>query len=449
MTRTLTTIATLAAAAGLARAQASAPTAFVANNGNLEGSVTTYTLDAAGTPSFVAEFVIGARNSGEPDIPTTNAYAIDITPDGRFLAVTHATSFANERVTILEVNSDGTLSEAGVGTGIGTSLDCAWVTNDILALVRSSFGGINGIETYRFNEAAGTLTQLDFLQIGSFLSNIDLHPNGTWILAGDGSGNTIFNASVNPATGELALIDAYPTIAYALDVTVTNAGSRVYATGGISAGRNTIYGLSIDANGFLFDLPGGPWLTPGNSPKDIAFNSDDTIAYVAHGTDATVRSFAVGIEGDLTYTGNTFDVGFQGSHGQTEVLDLGSKEVVLFTDDDDIFDNIEGLYSFDVNPAGDFANQNGTPIPSGGTWAEHLTVWAGDTTTCPADLSSPASPGIPDGILSGADFFEFLVRFEIGDLSVDFSSPANPGQPDGLLSGADFFEFLSLFAAGC
>ena len=67
----------------------------------------------------------------------------------------------------------------------------------------------------------------------------------------------------------------------------------------------------------------------------------------------------------------------------------------------------------------------------------------------PADISSPASPGVPDGLLSGADFFEFLVRFQNGDLSVDFSSPSAPGQGDGLLSGADFFEFLNLFAAGC
>ena len=66
-----------------------------------------------------------------------------------------------------------------------------------------------------------------------------------------------------------------------------------------------------------------------------------------------------------------------------------------------------------------------------------------------ADISSPANPGVPDGLLSGADFFEFLNRFAAGDLSIDFSSPANPGVPDGLLSGADFFEFLTLFGQGC
>ena len=68
---------------------------------------------------------------------------------------------------------------------------------------------------------------------------------------------------------------------------------------------------------------------------------------------------------------------------------------------------------------------------------------------CLADLSSPADPGVPDGVLTGADFFEFLSRFQAGDLSVDFSSPTAPGVADGVLTGADFFEFLDLFSQGC
>ena len=65
------------------------------------------------------------------------------------------------------------------------------------------------------------------------------------------------------------------------------------------------------------------------------------------------------------------------------------------------------------------------------------------------DISSPADPGVPDGLLSGADFFEFLNRFAAGSLTVDFSSPASPGVPDGLLTGADFLFFLNLFGQGC
>ena len=68
---------------------------------------------------------------------------------------------------------------------------------------------------------------------------------------------------------------------------------------------------------------------------------------------------------------------------------------------------------------------------------------------CQADLSSPTSPGTPDGVLTGADFFEFLNRFQAGDPSIDFSSPTQPGVGDGVLTGADFFEFLNLFSQGC
>ena len=60
----------------------------------------------------------------------------------------------------------------------------------------------------------------------------------------------------------------------------------------------------------------------------------------------------------------------------------------------------------------------------------------------PADING-------DGVLTGADFFEFLERFQSGDTSVDYSSAASPGTPDGVLNGADLLEFLRLFTQGC
>ena len=93
---------------------------------------------------------------------------------------------------------------------------------------------------------------------------------------------------------------------------------------------------------------------------------------------------------------------------------------------------------------------------SGGFWAPSNTanmsfrlVGSSDASDCPADLSSPNAAGQPDGVLTGADFFEFLDRFQAGDLSIDFSSPTQPGTPDGALTGADFFAFLDLFTQGC
>ena len=86
------------------------------------------------------------------------------------------------------------------------------------------------------------------------------------------------------------------------------------------------------------------------------------------------------------------------------------------------------------------------------TWIDaQLTVLGTESSSsCSVvDLSSPTDPGVPDGQLTGADFFEFLDRFVAGDLSIDFASPADPQTPDGLLTGADFFAFLDLFTQGC
>lgn len=68
---------------------------------------------------------------------------------------------------------------------------------------------------------------------------------------------------------------------------------------------------------------------------------------------------------------------------------------------------------------------------------------------CKADLSSAGNPGVKDGVLTGADFFQFLNLFQAGDLTADFSSAGQPGIPDGVLTGADFFWYLQLFQAGC
>lgn len=68
---------------------------------------------------------------------------------------------------------------------------------------------------------------------------------------------------------------------------------------------------------------------------------------------------------------------------------------------------------------------------------------------CSADLSGPATPGVPDGIVTGADFFEFVSRFQAQDMSVDLAGPNDPTTPDGILTGADFFRFLDLFTLGC
>ena len=65
------------------------------------------------------------------------------------------------------------------------------------------------------------------------------------------------------------------------------------------------------------------------------------------------------------------------------------------------------------------------------------------------DLSGAQTPGIPDGTLTGADFFRFLSLFGDGDLQADLAGAGGTGPPDGRLTGGDFFAFLAAFSAGC
>ena len=89
------------------------------------------------------------------------------------------------------------------------------------------------------------------------------------------------------------------------------------------------------------------------------------------------------------------------------------------------------------------------PTPAG---IDHLAalIWSRIVENdCPADISSAPAPGVPDGALTGSDFFEFLGRFAAGDMRADFGSAGDPLAPDGALTGSDFFSFLDLFSQGC
>ena len=75
-----------------------------------------------------------------------------------------------------------------------------------------------------------------------------------------------------------------------------------------------------------------------------------------------------------------------------------------------------------------------------------------------ASATTPAAPGwgVPDGILSAADFSAFVSFFQSGDLRADLNTatagnPAAPGWgvPDGVVSPSDFSAFVFFFQQGC
>ena len=220
---------------------------------------------------------------------------------------------------------------------------------------------------------------------------------------------------IDLATGQATPVGTPSTVGDAIDTARnTPVGSATPFIISLGSVGPVVYGVDLDTNSL------------------IAFNAAD-------GTAAVVGDVgAVGLANGGIYSGFSALTGVdEDGNGEFDAL-YGS---VNFLGSD----RVGGLARFDL-ATGDWTLVGTNP---GVIFFGFASVPASSLACSPADLSSPANPGTADGILTGADFFEFLVRFEAGDLTVDFSSPISPGVPDGLLTGPDFFEFLNLFAAGC
>ncbi|QYU67878.1 hypothetical protein J4558_23920 [Leptolyngbya sp. 15MV] len=170
-----------------------------------------------------------------------------------------------------------------------------------------------------------------------------------------------------------------------------------------------------------------------------AVTSDGTLLAVAHGTDATVRTYTLDAAGVPTATGWLFDVGIQGDLGTVAFLDLPTRRVLLATAKFNS-GNGTGLLSFTVNPDGS-GTLNGTVVSTQGPTPEFMAVWQPTTQPCYANCD--ASTGTP--ALTPADFVCFLNKFRAGDPYANCD--ASTGTP--ALTPADFVCFLNKFRAGC
>lgn len=368
----------LAATAGLASsgaawAQALHRSVFAANNGNLEGSVTSYRVNPDGTLVFRDKYVTGSRPNTQVFVPGTNAISVSVTPNGRFLAASHATSSTTtEQLTILAVNSDGTLALAGVFQTPDAPLHLQWITNSLLAVTRTS-GPPNGVVVYRFDPSppgggAATLAQTDFQATGGFSTWIAVHPNRSVLYVQTTSGgNLVFPFVVNAGAGTLTSLTPWAAGAFPLGQGVSPDGRWLFAGGGISGSGRLVVGASVNPDFTLTTLAGSPFTSPGQSPKQVVVSSDSRFAFAAHGTDSTVRGFSIDqTTGLLTDIGVSFDVGAQGTLGDIATLN----NLLLMADRDG-----RQVYSFTVSASGAIA-QNGPPVASQGIATNGLATWA-------------------------------------------------------------------------
>lgn len=405
-----------------AAAQVSQRAAFVAHNYNLRGSVSSFVFDASGQPVLVDNVVT----------PSTNAYAITLSPNGRYLAVTHATANDQfEDLDIIEVAADGTLTVARTFQVDDSALDAEWITDTLLAVAHTSVTDTNHIVIYRFNDEELTLTEVDREATAGFTTSIAVHPSRQYVYAESTGPSMIHSCAVAP-DGTLTLIEAQGTGLYPLGMSITNDGTKLYAGGGVSGTGHEVIGAAINADGSLTMLGSSPFYSPGSSPKDTAITPDDAYVFVAHGTDATVRSFALDAEtGVLTYTGNSFDVGLQGSLGDAVVLD----ELLLVTDNTTAIDGIRGLYAFTIHPDGSFT-PNGAIVDTGDLVPQEIEVWTPGP-SCQGDLDG-------DGDVDLADLSALLGNFggSGGPAEGDLDG-------DGDVDLADLSALLENFGTSC
>jgi 6-phosphogluconolactonase len=412
---------TLLAAIHTAAAQSDTRAIFVSNNGNLEGSVTAFRVNDNGAVTFVNRIVTGTRTQLTQPCSGCNAIAISITPNGRYLVSSHATGdppLHADGLTVFEVAADASISQVLHFQlhNLPSPLDVQWLDNQHLAVTRTSAPS-NGVAVYRLNlKAPGgpTLNLIDTEIAGGFSTGLALHPGGQYLYLNNSSGgNGLFIFSVN-ANGTLTAAGFLSSgTTYTLGPGISPDGRWIYGGGGISSGSHAVFGASIDpASGALTTIVGSPFFSPGNSPKQVAVSPDGAMAFAAHGSDSSVRSFMLDPKtGALTATGFSFAVGIQGSLGEVATLD----DLLFATDRDTINDGVRGLISRTVSADGSMT-PNGPTVDTQGIAPNGIAVW-GPPPPNPADLNQ-------DGVVNGLDLGLLLLLWNhegstVADLNGD------------------------------
>ena len=398
-------------AAGPAAAQTEMSAVFVV--GNVSDEITCLTLNDDGTLNLVGNYATG-------DGPM----AIAISPDGKYLAVTHGTgNSVEEQFMIFEVQADASLVLALSTMVPDSPMSTVWLNNDTIAVTETDVGGSNFVHVYRWDPDDVSLTLLDSEATGSFNVHIILHPNTQWLYAQDSwSANRIFwftveaDGTLTPG-GNLSTGSIYP-----LKLAATYDGQFLYAAGGISQGGHNILGYRIGEGGALTALPDSPFQSPGQSPAYLTVAEDDGYLFAGHGSDGTVRSFSIDISGGLDSTGYWYDVGMQGSIGDIKVL----KEFLLITDETTADDGLKGIYSFQINANGSFT-KIGDIVDTLSVRPESIAVWKGCKK---GDVNC-------DGVVDIDDVFEVLANWgECEDCPADVNG-------DGVVDIDDLFEVLA------
>jgi len=304
--------------AGLSHAQSDAPTVFISDNGNLEGSVASLRLLPDGSLTLVQKLVLGTAPSIALPAPGTNASSIDISPNGRWLLVGHAIAPADlDRVSLLEVHADATLSLAATFATSGMPETVAWIRDDLVAIAESESVGGSVVRSYLLDAAGPSLVPVGAVPAGVRCSSMVLHPGGEWLLVADDLEQTMRVIAV-AADGALAVTRSLSTQPFGLrGLGFGDDGVDLYA----ADGARSIHAFSFDADGGVLTPSAlGPFPCPDPAPKEVAVAGSGAFTAVAH--DAGVRIFDRKLpSGSIAATDSTFEIDEPGTLGRVALHD--------------------------------------------------------------------------------------------------------------------------------
>lgn len=422
----MTTIGTLTllavgSVASSALAQADKPTLFVANNGNLGGSVTTFTIEDDDTLTFIGTYYAA-----------TNATSIDLSPGGKWVAVGRAASApVTQDLRIFGVNADGSLFQSVLHQTPKTPLDLAWINDDFLTVLRTNIEtGSYAVILYELDDSG--LTQRDQKFLTGFTSAVEVYPGRPFVYASESSGgNRITVFEFDEASKTLIQRQQVSAPAYPLGLAFSKDGRFLYAGGGISSGGQALLAYEVRNDGTLDPVLGMPFVSGGASPFAIACSDDNQFVFAGHGTDATVRVQAADTDGSLAYTGNFFDVGMQGTLGSI----VSTRDLMFVTDESTSSDGIKGVYVFRFDGSGSLT-QVGPVYDTLEPAPEKMVIWTPPAAACPGDLNN-------DGLVDADDLGLLLTAFGCSsDCDADLNS-------DGVVDADDLGILLGAFGVGC
>ncbi len=408
-------------------AQPDEPTLFVAHYYALGATVATFIINDDGTLT---------QADNEPSGVWSDA--LGISPSGEFLMVGNPAGSddgmsTQDEVYLFRVNADSTLTQIGSAIVPDSPNAIEWIDNDTVIINDSDLSN-STIYVYDVDTKSGVLTQIDAEPTGGFTVSFAIDREAGTFWANDLFSDTIFRYIIEP-DGTLTPAGSMNQSYYPFDLTFSPDKTRMYAAGGISGDREKITGHAVNEIKDivpLTPLPNSPYITAGNSPAHLAMMADGQHLFAGHGTDATVRGFAVAADGSLTPTNAFYDVGGQGSIG-----DMAVYQDLLFVVDDQLDSGTDdrGVIVFRIGVDGSMTQvgpkyDTGTPRPEGSA-----IVWAPDTTDCLADTNG-------DGSLTPADFTAWINAF-------NNQLPACDQNADSACTPGDFTAWINNYNAGC